>query len=100
MPAVTTTVTGSYATWCSATTGTQRICASAVHTITASASFGGVGGAHGTGGVSAQVEMNPSSSADVVATETGTFCDPFFNPDESDCLAYYSGNAVCSVMGA
>ena len=102
VPAVTTAVTGSYATWCSATSGTEELCSGAVHTISANAHFGGVGGAHGTAGVTATTQGNPVDTLTAYATEAGTECDPFTeDPDQySACQAYYSGNAVCSVMGA
>ncbi len=99
---MTSTATGSYATWCSATPGNEEVCSEAVHTVKANAYFGGVGGAHGTAGVTATVQGNPASTLTADATETGTFCDPFTeDPDDySACQAYYDGSAVCSVMGA
>jgi hypothetical protein len=72
------------------------------HTQYATTYFGGVGGAHGTTGVTTKVSGYPETVLAPVATETGTNCDPFFgDPDQTDaCEAYYEGNAACSVMGA
>lgn len=101
VPSLTATATGSYATWCSGTSGTEHICSEAVHTLSANAHFGGVGGAHGTAGVTSTAQGNPANTLTANATETGTECDPFTeDPDQySACEAYYSGDAVCSVMG-
>jgi hypothetical protein len=71
------------------------------HTQTATAHFGGVGGAHGTAGVTTKASGYPENVLAPVATETGTNCDPFFgDPDQTAaCFAYYDGNSSCSVMG-
>jgi hypothetical protein len=70
------------------------------HTQTATAYFGGLGGAHGTAGVTVSASGYPENVLAPVATETGTNCDPIFgDPNSPGCLAYYDGNASCSVMG-
>jgi tectonin-like protein len=71
------------------------------HTQTATVYFGGVGGAHGTAGVTTKVSGYPENVLAPAATEMGTFCDPFTaDPQQvAACEAYYEGNSSCSVMG-
>jgi hypothetical protein len=75
--------------------------AGSYHTLYAYASFGGKGGAHGTGGVLATASGSPETQLSAPAIETAANCDPFFgDPSAPECQGYYWGNAACSVMGS
>jgi hypothetical protein len=77
--------------------------ASAVHTLTATAQFGGKGGLHGPGGISAVASTfmvgptNPLATAN--AFETAVLCDPLTNPTAPECQPGGTGDATCSEAG-
>lgn len=77
---------------------------SETHTLNATAVFGGLGGLHGTAGVTVS-NVVPMTGADVQsagpAVETGSLCDPFFgNPAAPECTPGDMGDDICSVAGS
>ena len=77
----------------------QGACNGAFHTITANAYFGGRGGLHGTGGVWGTGSGPYASVINASAVETGTLCDPFYDPDGLECGGWPGGTVNCSIMG-
>lgn len=47
----------------------------------------------------AQAQGYPQNLLSAYATETGVFCDEFFDPSNSSCFGNTTGNVICSVMG-
>jgi len=66
------------------------------NTVSATAKFGGVGGAHGTAGVTAQQTAPPATYINIQATEEATFCDVFYIEDgySQECEAIGNGTAL------
>lgn len=66
------------------------------NTVSATAKFGGVGGAHGTAGVTAKQTAPPSTYINIQATEEATFCDVFYIEDgyTQECEAIGNGTAL------
>jgi hypothetical protein len=71
------------------------------NTVSATAKFGGVGGAHGTAGVTAQQTAPPATYINIQATEEATFCDVFYIEDgySQECEAIGNGTALDGVGG-
>jgi hypothetical protein len=58
--------------------------------ISATASFAGLGGAHGLNGVTNMVGGGIPQYLNVSATEDGPNCDPFISPDDPSCSPMYA----------
>jgi hypothetical protein len=70
------------------------------HTVSANAFFGGVGGAHGPAGVTAQSSGYPLNYIGAVAFEPASQCDFLFgNLDDPPCQPHQNSVASCSMMG-
>jgi hypothetical protein len=69
------------------------------NTVSATAKFGGVGGAHGTAGAIAQQTAPPATYINIQATEEATFCDVFYIEDgySQECEAVGNGTALDGV---
>jgi hypothetical protein len=79
--------------------GTHLTCGS--ESLTATAYFGGAGGAHGTGGVSTTDDGTEPATLTASATEQGATCDPFYAASSANCTAFYDdeGTYLCEISG-